>query len=116
MHFASVYPSLGDLFLFHLKRADVEMLVSWGRWMLPQVKGNKELEKSDGQTRDDYLNTNKAVLDHPLAAGWDALFDIKLEREFLSNIAYDAMNKRYRGPFQSASSCFLLPDELGGIL
>ena len=45
MHFASVYPSLGDLFLFHLKRADVEMLVSWGRWMLPQVKGNKELEK-----------------------------------------------------------------------
>lgn len=116
MHFASVYPCLGELFLFHLKRADIEMLVAWGDWMLPQVRGNGELEKYYGQTREDYLNTNKATLNYPLMDGWDALFNAQLDRKFLDSVNYDAANRRYRGPFHSAPHCILVPDEFAGTL
>jgi hypothetical protein len=116
MHFASVYPSLGELFLFHLKRADIEMLVSWGNWMLPQVKGNRELERYYGQTREDYIKTNNAILSQPAIQGWDALIDAQFDRQFLDHINYDAANRRYRGPFHSAPHCVLVPEQFAGRL
>ncbi len=116
MHFASVYPCLGELFLFHLKRADIDMLVSWGEWMLPQVKGNSDLEKYYGQTRNSYMDTNKATLNQPLVRGWDVLFNDGLDKQFLDGITYDAANKRYRGPFHSTSTCILVPDQFTGTL
>jgi hypothetical protein len=116
MHFASVYPVFGDIFLFHMKRADVETLVSWGIWMLPKVAGNQELVKYYGQTREEYIAFNRAVLSRPLLTGWDALVDLNLEEQFIRGIKYDAGNKRYRGGFQSGAKCILIPQEFEGVL
>jgi hypothetical protein len=114
-HFCSVHPVLDEIYLLHLKRAHLDMLVEWSAWMLPQVRGDKALEVYYQQSREKYVAANREVLLGPPVNGWEAMVDAKIDGSFLESIVYDAANKRYRGAFNASRNIVMLPDEFEGV-
>ena len=115
-HYCSCYPAFNDLYLVHLKRCDLEMLVRWGAWMLTQFEDTPVLRKYYGQSRDEYTKFNFIALSKPQVAGWDALIDPELDRAFLADLHYEKETSLYRGSFHYGDKVISLPPEFSGAL
>jgi hypothetical protein len=94
-HFASVFPEFGRLYLFHMKRADVEIQAGIGSAIAERAPG--EPNQPYYQTPIDRIQQyNRSICNFKRVSGWSQLDDTQYRSEFLKNVHY---NNNYGGVY-----------------
>jgi len=110
-HFCSVYPSMSDLFMFHLKRACVDMQMKWFAKM-------SEFDLATDQLKSYYkpeLHKIEAFMSKvrgwPVDSGWENLPSGVFLHQFFANVKLDLQDSMYRGSHFTSCRLIKLPDE-----
>lgn len=115
-HFCSVFPRLNDLFLVHLKRADIDQQLEWFAYMSGRDFADERLRAYYAPSRDRLERLHRMLSARPLLQGWDGIDRAKFRGRFLGSICFDRMDGIYRGVhFQDDVICEL-PAEFCGML
>jgi|GEM_PF-1671276 len=116
-HFCSVFPDFNNLFLLHLKRADVDIQIAIGQAISSTADGepNKPYYLT---TKEQLMSYNKGVAAFPSGEGW-AFFDREDYRNaFLRGVHFTANygGVYHGGGFRPDKALVTLPMEFSGIL
>jgi hypothetical protein len=98
-HFCSVYPEFNQLYLFHLKRADLDIQLQVGEATAARAPGerNRDYYLTNQQTLSTY---NKTVLQFRSGSGWEWFQRDEYQAKFLQGIKY---TKNYGGVYHGAA-------------
>lgn len=111
-HFCSAFPMFQKLYLFHMKRADVEIQMKIGAETARHAPGERNFENylTKAETIADY---NRAALHFPAGEGWEWFDRNEYNAKFLKGIRYTKnFGGVYHGlPFQLERALVKIPDE-----
>lgn len=109
-------PVMGDLYLFHLKFADVKGRISWfGRMRQTVADGGVEAGYSSID-REGLLRHQSWLLSLPETDGWSALVASGFDERFVAECTRNPENGRWSGPFHTGDATFRIPREFTGII
>ncbi len=115
-HFCTLYPRFDDLFLFHLKRLDIEMQIAW----FSEISGfdfrDKNMVNYYAPDIDKIRNFHGHTSRRPVVDGWDALDDVSFRDRFFEAVKLDKSSGIYRGAHFAQDTIVRLPKELQGHL
>lgn len=115
-HAANVMPLLDDLYLFHMKFADIKGRIAWFAHMADAV-GHAGREGSyfsiDQQSM---LGLQTSLLRYPRIAGWRALAEEDFDQRYLATVTRNPKNGIYVGDFMDGAVIFDIPAEFAGVV
>lgn len=86
-HFCSAYPEFNSLFLFHLKRADIDIQLAIGKAVADRaVKGSVQAYHT--VPRETLVAHNNAALHAPPVSGWANFLRTEYQEEFRRKVRY----------------------------
>jgi len=116
-HFASVHPRFDHLYLFHFKKADIDIQLAIGEAVA--LHGKDDLLRGYHLTpREALLASAQSAFQFPRVEGWDEFVRKDYQTQFLQQIEY---TKNYGGvyhggPFRPESVLVTLPQGFDGLL
>jgi hypothetical protein len=115
-HSANAQPVFDDLYLFHLKFADIDLRVAWFEFMKASVPEGSFEHTYFSCTMADLMAQKQSLSEQPCRVdGWSNLPDpIELQR-FFATVTRDD-NGCCQGEFFLAPASFVIPDEYRGKL
>jgi hypothetical protein len=113
-HYASVYPRIGDLYLFHLKRSDARMQLGWMHHMSGRSIPTEQIKDYYKPDADKIAAFVATVSTWPRASGWSEFDSDSFRRRFLSELAYDEKDSIYRGKHFTVPRLIEIPDDFRG--
>jgi hypothetical protein len=115
-HFCSVFPSFDDLFMFHLKRADVEQQMSWFAYISQRDFKDKSMAQYYAPNREKIMQFHTSVSAKKLVRGWEGADRTEFRTKVMGAIKLDRNDGIYRGAhFQDEVICEL-PQEFADIV
>lgn len=115
-HWCTHHPAFDDLFMFHLKHADMDLLMHFGDWMLEQVRGNKQFEEYYRPNRERLLTHQRVSFAYPCVQGLGEMYRRAFTEDFLATVQYVPSSKIYHGSAMYDKFLVELPDIFGGRL
>ena len=118
-HYCSVFPEFNQLFLLHLKRADIALQSQWSLYMASQVADDpriKDYYAKDNEKAEAYMKT---VRQYPRLSGWANIRRTEFNSRFQAGIKWHphkgSPNGVYHGEqFSHEKVLVELPPEFSG--
>jgi len=116
-HFASVWPAFSDVFLFHLKYADIDMQLSIGA-MVAAESDQPLFQEYHASSRQKLEAMMASIFSFPTASGWPDFVRTEYNRRFISAVRYvSGFGGVYHGgEFQPETIRLAIPDEFAACL
>jgi hypothetical protein len=121
-HYCSIFPEFNQLFLFHLKRADIAQQIAWSNFMATQIAEDPKVQDyyaKDGERINAYMTSMRQL---PRVSGWEGLDRLEYNAKFLAAVKFYLIKGRenagvYHGPeFVHDSVLAEVPSEFQGVL
>jgi hypothetical protein len=116
-HFASVYPEFDNLYLFHLKYADIDMQLAIGE-AVAALSDESRFQEYHRTGRDSIEKNLRSIFAFPLERGWAQFERPNYTTKFLSKIRFVANwgGIYHGGPFSPERVLLEIPDEFASAL
>lgn len=116
-HFASVFPEFNHLYLFHMKRADIDIQIAIGEAIARQA-ANEPNQKYYLTPREDVEAYNRSVLNFSRVEGWSEFERTEYMKKFLEGIRYkkDFGGVSHGKAFRMESVLVTIPGEFSAIV
>jgi hypothetical protein len=114
-HFCDQPPRFGDLYLFHLKYADIDPLTAFGELVRSQSPNNAFATKYFDFNQPRMLNDRHVTFSHRREKGFDVLNRRDFNARFLADIKRDETFGHYVRPHISEDVVVRLPAHFAGI-
>jgi hypothetical protein len=115
-HFCSVYPWQDELFLLHMKRADIASQIKWNQYMAGNMADDDSIRKHYDVESDRVREFHDGVFKWPKMEGWDEFVSDEFNKQFFSHIKYIPGDGMYWGEFTLSHKIVTIPDEFNGII
>ncbi|HWB52368.1 MAG TPA: hypothetical protein VG651_24910 [Stellaceae bacterium] len=112
-HGCTVFPMLRDLYLFHIKHADVSGRLQWFADLKASAPGT-DTERYCDTGIANIQDLRRAVLGRERLTGWDNFADRSFDQNYLDTVKYDAA-KIYLGSFSHQDKLLEIPSEFLGM-
>jgi hypothetical protein len=115
-HGGTVYPLMSDLYLFHLKYADLTGRLRWFHSLIEHAPNNVQGQKywSDGIAN--ILAMREALARRKLVSGWEQFVSREFDEDFLTTIRMNPSSRQYQGNFFTDGFLCEIPPEFSGML
>jgi hypothetical protein len=111
-HYCSLPPCFGELFLLHMKRADIDMQAAWNASMREKVATDKFASKHYSWERDNILDYHQKRFKMEIVDGIGVLRRSAFNQNFLKNIRFARHNRIFEGPFDIEEVNIVIPDSV----
>jgi hypothetical protein len=114
-HWANVYPSLGPLFMLHMKRVDIEWQMLWYKGMHDSIKDDPKVDHAikeyyfpDRQKIEQY---HRGVSQRHRVAGVENWYRTEATAAYMAKIKLSTVDKLYRGDYGHENVLCEIPAE-----
>jgi hypothetical protein len=111
-HYCSRAPLLGDLFLFHTKRADISSQQAWAERMIQKAAGDEFSLKYFQQSLSiiEHFHLKRSRMPCESDATGRVLYRDDFMLSFLDNVKYNKFSDLYEGSYRIEETNVILPD------
>lgn len=111
-HYCSLPPSFGDIILFHLKRADIDLQLDWNRFMCKAASNDAFSQSYYSWGRDMIIDYHRTRFELPCIQGPHNLDRSAFNRRFLSSIRYNKDTSLFEGKYEIEEVNLVIPGRL----
>ena len=99
-HYCSLPPVFDDVYLFHLKRGDINQQISWNMKMIERGKEDAFLLNYYSWGVEEIRSYHFQRGNLPLLRGADVFNRMEFNRDFLSKIRFHKQDRLFNGPYE----------------
>lgn len=115
-HHCSRPPQFDDVFLFHMKRADVAQIISWNAYLSTHIQ-NDEYARSYYQTPPETVSGFLGDLSRrPVEEGHSVMYREEFHRAFLNKTNFNESSGLYEYPYEIETRNVAIPEYYAGLL
>ena len=115
-HAADIFPALDELYLLHMKFADIKGRVEWFAHMSNAVDRAGPEGRYFSLDAQAMLGHQAWLLRRPRIAGWRGVMDEEFDERFLASVTRNPRNGTYAGEFRTGDVLFEIPPAFSGMI
>ena len=115
-HGGTIYPRFDDLFIFHLKYADIQSRLSWFGTMKESAPGYADGQGYWATALQSTQELRQAMLSARVLTGWDCFGSGEFDRRYLDTMTIDLHTGQFTGLFFLDDHLLEIPEEFAGMV
>lgn len=115
-HGGTVYPMVSDLYLFHLKFADLTGRLKWFHSLMEHAPNNQQGQKYWSEGIAGILAIKDALARRQVVSGWESFVSREFDEQYLGSVRFNPTSRQYQGRFFTDNYLCEIPAQFAGML